>query len=58
MAATNQYIQDNMDTESIDTLWTKFKTDLQEAIEKYVPHKKPALQETDPHGYQARSKCC
>ena len=36
---TNQYIQEHADSESTNSLWNKFKSDLHTAIEKHVPHK-------------------
>ena len=36
---TNQYIQEHANSESTDSLWNKFKSDLHAAIEKHVPHK-------------------
>ena len=36
---TNQYIQEHANSESTNSLWNKFKSDLHAAIEKHVPHK-------------------
>ena len=36
---TNQYIQEHANSESTNTLWNKFTSDLHAAIEKHVPHK-------------------
>ena len=36
---TNQYIRERADSESTNSLWNKFKSDLHTAIEKHVPHK-------------------
>ena len=36
---TNQYIQEHADSESTNSLWNKFKSDLHAAVEKHVPHK-------------------
>ena len=36
---TNQYIREHADSESTNSLWNKFKSDLHTAIEKHVPHK-------------------
>ena len=36
---TDQHIQEHANSESTDSLWNKFKSDLHAAIEKHVPHK-------------------
>ena len=36
---TNQYIRERADSESTNSLWNKFKSDLHTAIEKHVLHK-------------------
>ena len=36
---TNQYIQEHANSESTNSLWNKFKSDLHAAIEKHVPYK-------------------
>ena len=39
LTITNQYIQDHVNSESTDSLWNKFKSDLHTAIDKHIPHK-------------------
>ena len=49
MRCTNQYIQNNINIESTDSLWNRFKNDLLQAIRKYIPHKTCSTQ-IDHHG--------
>ena len=39
MSKTNQYIQDHIDSETTDSLWNRFRSDLCAAVDKYIPHK-------------------
>jgi hypothetical protein len=48
MRCTNQYIQNNINIESTDSLWNRFKNDLLQAIRKYIPHKTCSTQNRPP----------